>query len=72
MTLEMGTIEEIETKTGVGYTIIVLILANSVFSMYFVVKEMILTTIETVKEKWQELKEKCAKERQEQEVKESD
>jgi len=60
----MGTIEEIETKTGVGYTIIVLILANSVFSMYFVVKEMILTTIETVKEKWQELKEKCAKERQ--------
>ena len=63
MTLEMGTIEEIETKTGVGYTIIVLILANSVFSMYFVVKEMILTTIETVKEKWQELKEKCAKER---------
>jgi len=63
MTLEMGTIDEMETKTGVGYTIIVLILANSVFSMYFVVKEMILTTIEVIKEKWQQIKEKCAKER---------
>jgi len=61
MALEMGVIDDEAVKSGVGYSIIVLILANSVFSMYFVIKEMILTTIETVKEKWQKLKEKCQK-----------
>jgi len=59
MCLEMGTIEEIETKTIVGYSIIVLILANCAVSMYFVIKEMILALIEEIKEKWQQLKEKC-------------
>jgi len=61
MALEMGYIEDMDVKTGIGYSIIVLILANSVFSMYFVIKEMILTTIEKVKEIWQKLKEKCVK-----------
>jgi len=56
MALEMGTIDEMETKTGVGYTIIVLILTNCGLSMYYVIKEMILALIETIKEKWQQIK----------------
>jgi len=60
MALESGSIDEIDTKTGIGYSIIVLIMANCGLSMYFVVKEMILTLIEKIKGTWKKLKEKCA------------
>ena len=65
MALESGSIDDINTKTGIGYTIIFLILVNVCFSMYFVIKEMILLFIEKIKELVQKIKEKCKKKKEE-------
>ena len=61
MALESGSVDDIDTKTGIGYTIICLILTNTCFSMFFVVKEMILTFIEKAKENYKKIKEYCKK-----------
>jgi len=61
MALESGMIDDMNVKTGLGYTIIVLIMVNCCFSMYFVVKDMILEFIEVIREKFQMIKEKCSK-----------
>jgi hypothetical protein len=63
MALESGSIDDMDTKTGIGYTIICLILVNTGFSMYFVVKEMILALIEKAKENFQKIKQYCKKKR---------
>ena len=54
-------VDDIDTKTGIGYTIICLIIVNMCFSMYFVVIEMTEAFIETVKEKYHKIKEYCKK-----------
>lgn len=61
MVLESGMIDDIKTKTGIGYTIIGLIMVNCCFSMYFVVKDMILELIELTKERYKMIKKKCSK-----------